>query len=172
MNNNDYLAHYGVKGMKWGVRHDPERVGRIKKKASGTAKSIGRGTKNAATKAKPIAKKVGKGAKVTAKYAFGPTRYAEGHRRIKQRRLDRSEYGKAKKMTDKELRDRINRINLEQSYLKAVQTDNASRKAATQSVLVKYGTMPVTGTVKYASSVVNNKEFKGRVAKTTAKMII
>lgn len=24
----DYLMHYGVKGMKWGVRHDPERVGR------------------------------------------------------------------------------------------------------------------------------------------------
>lgn len=25
---NDYLIHYGVKGMKWGVRHDPEIVGR------------------------------------------------------------------------------------------------------------------------------------------------
>lgn len=26
----NYLMHYGVKGMKWGVRHDPERVGRVK----------------------------------------------------------------------------------------------------------------------------------------------
>ena len=24
----EYLIHYGVKGMKWGVRHDPERIGR------------------------------------------------------------------------------------------------------------------------------------------------
>lgn len=27
-----YICHYGVKGMKWGVRHDPERVGRVAKK--------------------------------------------------------------------------------------------------------------------------------------------
>lgn len=26
----DYLMHHGVKGMKWGVRHDPERVGRAR----------------------------------------------------------------------------------------------------------------------------------------------
>lgn len=24
----DYLMHHGVKGQKWGVRHDPERIGR------------------------------------------------------------------------------------------------------------------------------------------------
>ena len=26
----DYLMHHGVKGMKWGVRHDPERKGSIR----------------------------------------------------------------------------------------------------------------------------------------------
>lgn len=28
---NDGLAHYGVKGMKWGVRHEPERIGGIRR---------------------------------------------------------------------------------------------------------------------------------------------
>lgn len=28
MMNDRYLMHYGVKGMKWGIRHDPERKGR------------------------------------------------------------------------------------------------------------------------------------------------
>ena len=31
MNRNDYLMHYGVKGMKWGVRHEPERVGSFRR---------------------------------------------------------------------------------------------------------------------------------------------
>ena len=30
----NYLAHYGVKGMKWGVRHDPERTGRTRRAGS------------------------------------------------------------------------------------------------------------------------------------------
>lgn len=32
----DYLMHHGVKGMKWGVRHDPERIGRISSYSRGS----------------------------------------------------------------------------------------------------------------------------------------
>ena len=34
----DYLMHYGVKGMKWGVRHDPERTGRNSSNQSNKSK--------------------------------------------------------------------------------------------------------------------------------------
>ena len=30
----DYLMHYGVKGMKWGVRHDPQPTGRMRRRAA------------------------------------------------------------------------------------------------------------------------------------------
>ena len=34
-----YLAHYGVLGMKWGVRHDRKRSGSAKKRTSSASKS-------------------------------------------------------------------------------------------------------------------------------------
>ena len=43
----DYLVHHGIKGMKWGIRHDPERLGRqrgskqssVRKKKKGLTKT-------------------------------------------------------------------------------------------------------------------------------------
>ena len=57
----------------------------------------------------------------------------------KQRRYERSDYAKAKTLSDQEMRNTINRINLEQSYISAVQRDRAARKEATQSILVRKG---------------------------------
>lgn len=46
----DYLIHYGVKGMKWGVRHDPQRSGngRGSSKKMSTAKKVAIGVAVAA----------------------------------------------------------------------------------------------------------------------------
>lgn len=38
--NNAALMHYGVKGMKWGIRHDPERKGRKPRALSAYEKSL------------------------------------------------------------------------------------------------------------------------------------
>lgn len=45
----DYLMHHGVKGMKWGVRHDPERVGRQRRQSPSS--SFYRTTRNNARNA-------------------------------------------------------------------------------------------------------------------------
>lgn len=106
--NSPSLKHYGVKGMKWGVR-------KVR-----TAGSAIRGFVN-----KP-----------------------------KQRRYERSDYAKAKSMSNQELQQTINRINLEQNYINAVQRDREAYKDATRSVLSKWGRKTiksigsVTGTAK------------------------
>lgn len=45
----DYLMHHGVKGMKWGVRHDPEPTGR--RRPAGPSTSFYRTTRNNARNA-------------------------------------------------------------------------------------------------------------------------
>lgn len=36
---NSYLMHYGILGMKWGLRHDRKRSGSSKKRTSSASKS-------------------------------------------------------------------------------------------------------------------------------------
>lgn len=50
MNSNNH----GVKGMKWGVRHDPERSKRLRKRASQIAKASKHPMKNLKNSAKMV----------------------------------------------------------------------------------------------------------------------
>lgn len=63
----------------------------------------------------------------------------------KQARYRKSDYAKAKSMSDQELQRRINRINLEQNYINAVQRDRTAYRDATDGVLRKWGRRTVSG---------------------------
>ena len=43
----EYLSHHGVKGMRWGIRHDPERVGRVKRAIAKVGRKTIRGLRRA-----------------------------------------------------------------------------------------------------------------------------
>ena len=76
-NSQDYLAHFGIKGMRWGVRRFQNQDGTLT--------------------------------------AEGKERYDTGNSENKKT-TDKPESKSVSEMSDQELRDRINRLNMERQY--------------------------------------------------------
>ena len=85
-----YLEHYGVKGMKWGVRRIKDRI-------------LGRS------------------------------------KRIKRNRYNKSYYAKAKTLSDSEIRNRIQRMRLEEDYIDAATRHHEYYEDAISSKSTKTG---------------------------------
>lgn len=96
---------------------------------------------------------------------------SRGIRNRKQKRLERSDYGKAKKMSNQELQQAINRINLEQSYITAVQRDRAAYKNATRSVLNRWARKKVSSIFRTGEYVKDTGEKMARNAAINAYLM-
>lgn len=106
-----YLEHHGVKGMKWGVRRSKEQLGYrtpVKKKKLKQKSLASMRSKLAKTKA----------ALAEAKSKKEPQPKVEKKRRLTQKQTIKEAKKKSKTMSDEELRKAVNRIKLEQEYVK------------------------------------------------------
>ena len=120
------LYHYGVKGMKWGVRRTPAQLGHTtgtKKKRSGSA---GEAVKNTAKKAaKAISSKV---SETRRKRAEVKAHDAE------TKKIQENKKKKLSDLTDDELRQRIQRLELEKRYRDLTPKETSRGKAFIDAV--------------------------------------
>lgn len=104
---NDELMHYGVPGMKWGVRRTPAQLGR--KKTSSSKSLFGK------KKSKPKAK-------AKAKSESSKKETAQKPKTVKE-------------MSDEELNAAIRRMQLEQTYASLSPQKVSTGKAITKRIL-------------------------------------
>ena len=115
------LYHHGLKGMKWGVRRTPAQLGhdtggvdlqKAKKKVD-AANTIVNETRNINNN---VSKKQSK-------------------------KVQKQKMAEVKSMSDKELRERVNRLNMEQQYMRMSSEQMNVGRANVNSVLNNVGTV-------------------------------
>lgn len=130
---NNELYHHGIKGMKWGIRRTPAQLGHPT--SSGSSQSVRRQTTNTPR---------------TSKVKNYTTRNKQPKEDISQ-------------LSDKELRQRINRLQMERQYAQLTQPEinggkkfvkdvltNAARQTATQYA-AKYMSKAVESAINSAT---------------------
>lgn len=113
---NDYLEHHGIIGQKWGVRRYQNKDGSLTELGKRRVGKVSDSERSYAIN-KEIAKDYGNmsaGLKNTSKVA-NSTSEAVGKAGDIKRRRAKSRVN-VREMSDQELRDRINRMNLERQY--------------------------------------------------------
>lgn len=119
------LSHYGIKGQKWGRRKYQNKDGSLTpagKERYGTKENFDERYDEDVKAGIKAAKKLTDGSKDLTK----ATKEYEGERsRKKQQKankaLEEAARDKARSMSDKELRDAVNRLNMEENYTRMMQ---------------------------------------------------
>ena len=128
--NADELKHYGVKGMKWGVRRFQNSDGSLT--ADGKKRYSGDNLKD-------IQKQVNQGKNVV-----------DGVKKTKAKAAEKRTEKKIKddlsQMSDKELRDIVNRLNMEERYMQVMKSrDVQVGKSKADKILDYAGTALTIG---------------------------
>ena len=119
-NYNNELYHHGIKGMKWGIRRNDAQLGHP------TGKIDLKKTKNKVDAAGTIVNETKNINNTASKKA--------------QKKAQKQKLSEAKTMSDQELRERVNRLNMEQQYVRMSTEQINAGRSNVSSVLNNVGT--------------------------------
>lgn len=135
--NNDYLVHHGVKGMKWGVRRTDAQLGNS---------SGGSGPKSTNTRVERTAadyKKMKKNVDTASSVVESGKKARDKVEAKKQQAKTKEELSK---MSDKELQQIVNRLNMEERYTQVMNSRaTATGKDRVSQILDGAGTALAIG---------------------------
>lgn len=115
------LYHHGIKGMKWGVRRTPAQLGHD---------TGGVDLQKAKKKVEAANTIVNESQNINRKVSSR-----------KQRKIQKQQVQNAKAMTDQELRERVNRLNMEQQYARLSAEQMSAGKTNVDAMLNRVGTV-------------------------------
>lgn len=157
----EYLMHYGVLGMKWGVRKQRKTASKNRKSVERAASTISK-TGTSDIQLKDIGKTFksyvsNKNTKRTLKREVKKAVKAAKAEKKAERRKRTSD------LTDEELKKRINRLEMEKQYKTLKQNQLSEGTKFVQNILKKSGENIGTQLATYAMGEAVNKLFKAEI---------